>query len=49
MEKKKIYEAPSMRVIPLQARQSLLAGSVEQLKSYKNGGDIWTDDTYDNE
>ena len=36
-----------MEVVNIRAQQPLLVGSGEQLKSYKNGGDIWTDDSYD--
>ena len=43
---KRIYESPRMRDIKLESSLSLLAGS--QLENYKNGGDIWKDDNYDN-
>lgn len=37
--KKKQYEKPSMKVILLQQRTMLLAGSVKPLDPFDNGGD----------
>lgn len=47
MKRKKTYEAPKVEQIVLLNKQSLLAGSGEQLQNYRDGGDIWNDDSYD--
>ena len=47
--KKKIYSAPQQTVVILKSRTCLLAGSAAQAGNFRNGGNIWEDEDYDNE
>ena len=44
--KQEIYVAPTIKVVEMKVRHTLLAGS--QLQRYRNGGNIWEDSDYDN-
>ena len=49
--KKKKYEAPAMQVFELKARQSLLAGSGNNIQGFKSSGkvDDWSNFQEENE
>lgn len=47
--KKKNYSAPQQTVVILSSKTCLLAGSAAQAGNFGNGGNVWTDENYDNE
>lgn len=44
--KQEIYVAPTIKVVEMKVRHTLLAGSGEQLQRYRNGGKIddWSEE-----
>ena len=47
--KKNEYTKPSINVVEIGNRHPLLAGSAAQAGNFRNGGNIWKDEDYDNE
>lgn len=41
--KQEIYVAPTIKVVEMKVRHTLLAGS-DQLQEYRNGGKLWDDE-----
>lgn len=44
--KQEFYVAPTIKVVEINVKHTLLAGSGEQLQKYRNGGNIWEDEDY---
>ena len=42
--KQEIYVAPTIKVVEMKVRHTILAGSGEQLQKYRNGGTLWDDE-----
>lgn len=42
--KKEFYVSPTIKVVEINVKHTLLAGSGEQLQSFENGGTLWDDE-----
>ena len=46
---KKDYLKPEMAVIQIKSKPQLLVGSAAEASNFRNGGNIWEDENYENE